>query len=281
MSHVSRATSYLLSVLIVGVLHIPAASAILWPTVTSSEAYRCGIAWSGPMCSQHYLRGTASMLERGPAHRTPPPRRDTPSWYGLHCGRGNKDDGFTMCEWSQRTHGPSYPITCAYRGGSSDADTWTLDDTCQTPATWEWGPHNGALPGGECAVFGVKDGLNLSTPWSLLDPLTVANSGSTYCVKATDPMVPCSVGPIGELDHGPVGPNSVHTVSKTATVDCGGRPTLEVVGGTTVDLTEGVSSQLTALMISPTTLRVESRLTNQGGVPGRYSSSKIVIVSPE
>jgi len=118
-------------------------------------------------------------------------------------------------------------------------------------------------------VFGVMAGLSLSTPWSLLDPMTVANSGSTFCVKATDPVVPCSVGPLAELNHGEVGPNSVHTVSKTATVSCGGRPKLQVVGGTTVDLSAGVSSQLTAEMISPTTLRVESRLTNRGGVPGR------------
>lgn len=282
MFQVSRAQSYLLSVLFIALFHIPSASAILWPTVTSNEVYDCSNPWGYGACTMYNMRGTARMLEMGPALRPPPPRSGKlPSWHGLHCSRGNKKDGYVSCEWIRGSHGPILPGACAFRGDSSDADTWTLVDTCQTPATWQWGFHGGAAPGGECAVFGIMDGLNLSTPWSLLEPLTVANGGASFCVKATDPIVPCSVGPLDELDHGPVGPNSVHTVSKTATVKCGRRPTLQVVGGTTVDLSAGVSSQLTAEMISPTTLRVESRLTNRGGVPGRYSSSKILVVSPE
>ncbi len=259
-------------------LHPTAAHAILWPVVTSVNVINCQPSESGE-CGDYTLTGSAAMLELGEPVQPPPGKGAKNSWYGVHCDRGTLETGFKGCYFLRSSHGPSAPDHCPWASGP--ALSWEISPTCYIPSAWGDLGHTGADVGGECALFGVLVGDALKTPWLITNAESLANSGSAHCVKPIDPIRPCTVGPIAELSHGAVGPNTVDTVDTTVTVSCGGQPSIEVVGGTHVDIAAGVSSQISADMTSPTTLRVESRLTTRGGTPGRYSTSKIVVVSPE
>lgn len=257
------------------------ANALLWPVVTSVRVVDCAASASG-MCAQYDVEGTAAVLDMGADSRGRNPAYTyPPRWYGVHCAKGDKLHGYQGCGWSLESHGPSSSPNCNWAQNTGKY-SWELDARCTTPANWRWGRHSGADAGGECAVFGYwVNGDTVETPWAILNPTAVANSGSAWCVKPSAPNIPCEVGTLVDLDHGTLGTDTVHTVKQTATVSCGGRPSIEIVGGTAIDLAEGVSAQLSAVMTTPTTLSVESRLTTRGGTPGRYSSSKIVVVSPE
>lgn len=278
MSRASRIVTALFSTGLLAYALLPRAHATLWPVVTEVRILDCK-PFNGHPCGSYALSGTAAILEQG----TLPPTRHAymaaPGWYGVHCDKGDKDNGFSICGWNYQNHGPTYARFCVW--ADTWSGTWDLSPSCTTPATWAWSRHSGAAPGGECSVFGVRRAGLLITPWGELDPTQVANSGSAHCVKPGLPTIPCMVGTPGDLDHGSIDTNTVHTTSQDVVVSCGERPTIQVVGGPNVELSPGVTSQIHAGMTSPTTLRVESRLTNTGGTPGRYSVSKIIVVAPE
>ncbi len=248
-----------------------------WPVVTSIETTNCKPGNAGP-CSEYYFQGTAALLDLGgfqvPRTSTYPKAH----FYGLHCDHGNKVSGYRGCGWQAGTHGPV--LQCAFV--DKDANDWALEPGCTPPASFSWGPHKGADVGAECAVFGTRQTVMekaIQTPWGLLDADTVANSGSSQCVKAQDPTLPCDIGIIDELAHGEQGVTGTHTVTVSAHVDCGVKPDIELVGGPEVVLGDGVRTTISAVMTSPNVLRVESRLSTTLATPGSYSSSKILVVS--
>ncbi|CAI1515741.1 Uncharacterised protein [Serratia marcescens] len=261
------------AILLCGVLPV---HALEWPVVVSAETYNVQVIDG---YTYYSMRGTAGILALGrPAIPKPTSAQET-AWWGIHCQHGSLSEGFSSCSWTH-DHGPSYSYNCQYRKPTSES--WGLQAECRVPETWNYTGHGGAAPGGECSVFGSRlDRDTVYTPWGALNATAVANSGSPVCVKPAPPTIPCSVGAVGELDHGNHGPNGTGTVFQTATVQCGPRPKIEIIGGGEVDLAAGVSSNVTAAMSNPTTLRIESRISIHSGAPGRYSASKIVVVSPE
>ncbi len=272
----SRSTvlNYTLIIFLLSACHPSAA--IPWPVVNSVEIY--GFQEGGMTNNRYNFRGTSALLDMGLPLIPKPRNLLPPRWYGIHCREGENWLGFKGCSWTSG-HGPTESYMCGFV--DYDSESWTLKEECAVPATWSWEGHIGAAPGGECSVFGRELNGSLITPWGVLDATTVANSGSAMCVKATPPLIPCEMGAFGDLDHGVIGLNGTDTKSGTTTVSCGGTPRVELLGGGVITLAPGVSSTLTATMTNPSVLRVESRLTSQSGTPGRYSASKIVVVSPE
>lgn len=255
-----------------------ASSAVTWPVVTSVSVVNCEKGFQGP-CSIYGLEGTAALLQIG-SPVIDRPRATAARFYGIHCDAGDIKTGFSGCRWDTNSHGPS--ATCKF--ATPEGVGWELTAACSIPASWQWGLHSGANVGGECSVFGVGPSAgtvtSVTTPSGILDALTVANRGSRDCVKATEPSIPCHIGPLGELDHGEQATSTESTVSVHATVECGPEPSIDFVGGPVVELGSGVRTHLSAIMSSPGTLRVESRMTATNAGPGRYSTTRILVISP-
>lgn len=254
--------------------------AVQIPMVTEYRVTNCRANPSGP-CGIADFVGTAALIDIG----EPPQRRlawTRGRFYGIHCKSGSKRWGFQNCTWEPNSHGPSHQCAFVNKWGHD----WELQPGCKVPpASWSWNGHNGADVGGECAVFGAEDPVGpiyrpLNTPWGNLDPTQVANSGSAHCVKADDPVIPCMVGQIAEMDHGEQWGSGSHTVVADVPVDCGSKPVIEIVNGPELVLGAGVSTQISAVMVSQGVIRVESRLTTALATPGSYSGSKILVISP-
>lgn len=260
----------------------PAANAVLWPFVTEIQAVDCKRN-KNYECGIYRLKGRAEYLEIGRPPGLRPNGRNA-EWWGIHCGTGSRATGepYSGCSFEPNSHGPSNWLVCKFHN-KGDLGDWELDK-CVVPPTWEWGgTHQGADIGGECSVFGVaktSGATDVYTPSGILNATAVANAGSGLCVKPVPPTIPCSIGNISDIDHGAVGPDSTSVESTTVAVACGATPVVQLVGGTDIVLAAGVTSRLSAQMVTATTLRVESRLTVLGGKPGQYSASKIVVVSP-
>lgn len=255
--------------------------AVQIPVVTEYRVTNCRPNASGP-CGRADFIGSAALLDIGAPASPREPRWSVGRFYGIHCRSGNKRDGFKDCSWEAQTHGPDQKCAFVTRDGSD----WELQPSCSVPPpSWSWNGHDGADVGGECAVFGASYGSGriytpINTPWGDLDPSQVANSGSAHCVKADDPVIPCMLGQIAEMDHGEQWGSGGHTVVADVPVDCGSKPVIEIVNGPELVLGAGVSTQISAVMVSQGVLRVESRLTTALATPGSYSGSKILVISP-
>lgn len=251
-------------------------SALLWPRVTSVEVYNCKPNEHGS-CGIADMRGTAEYVDWVRPTIDRPGVTGPASFYGIHCYGGNKTSGFNNCMWFKNSHGPSASCEFVY----ANSRHWDLRSGCTVPATWQWEGHSGADIGGECSLFGITTGMSLLyTPTGAYDATSVANTGSAQCVKPSDPVIPCHIGAVRELNHGEQPINATHTVSVEATLECGPAPEIDVVGGPAIELGTGLRSHLSATISSPGTLRVESRLSASDATPGHYSTTRILVISP-
>lgn len=258
----------------------PVASiAVQVPTVTEFKVINCHPNNYGP-CGESDFQGTSALVEVWKPAAPRDVSQNVGRFYGIHCGAGNKTSGFRDCRWEADSHGPR--MFCRFVREYSD--DWELRPECNMPpATWSWSGHAGADVGGECAVFGTGSNFvrgPLNTPWGMLDPKQVANSGSAHCVKAADPIIPCLIGQIAAMDHGEQMGSGKHTITADIPVDCGTKPVIDIVNGPDLVLGPGVNTQISAAMVSQGVLRVESRLTTSLATPGSYSGSKILVLSP-
>lgn len=197
--------------------------------------------------------------------------------YGVHCDVGPTNGLFSSCTWAS-SHSPPINNGCSY----ARAGSWELKDpsACRFGSTW--GPHDGAGPGAECVMAGVTQypALVLETPFGPLDAKTVANSGSRYCVKSLPPQTVCELGIIDNLTHGNLPPSGSDTRTVTTTVNCGATPKVTIVGSNELELGPGLIARLSVTSPTSGTLRVTSTVTAVNAVPGDYTRSVVVVVSP-
>ncbi|CAI1819502.1 Uncharacterised protein [Serratia plymuthica] len=262
------------------------AMAIMWPTVVDTRITGCSTGESGPCSDSVSYSATVRMVERGnPSIAYPVSYQAYIVAWGVHCATGSALMGkpFANCTWQKDGHAPLVTGRCDTKGGSFSPDAWTLttDSTCTTQSTY--GNHTGAGPGGECVLLGISQvgSAIVTTPWGTIDATTAANSGNTDCVKPLPPGVTCEMFLPSVIDHGAIsaGVNDVKYIN--GVVDCGTTPKVAVVGNPDLTLGSGVTTKLSASMISKDTLRVQSDLTTSAlASPGTYKASAVISVSP-
>lgn len=120
----------------------------------------------------------------------------------------------------------------------------------------------------------------LETPFGPLDATTVANSGSRFCVKPLPPQTVCELGIIDTLTHGNLPPSGSDTRTVTTAVNCGATPKVTIIGPNELDLGPGLIARLSVTSPTSGTLRVTSTVTAANAVPGDYTRSVVVAVSP-
>lgn len=205
--------------------------------------------------------------------------------FGVHCDKGDIQQGFSGCHWTggsaggnKNTHSPRPTSDCLY-----DTRTWKIV-TSNSKCTFEtsWGPHTGAAPGGECVIYGSLQGTSVLTPWGFIDPTTAANGGNRYCAKPLPPSVTCHVDLPPVIDHGDITTGRSDSKQITGVIQCGSKPAVTIVGGDEVVLAPGVVANLNATVPTVDRLLLKSELTTQPtAVPGVYSASRVVVVSPQ
>lgn len=220
------------------------------------------------------------MLEVG-TPTFPRPAGSQFSMWGIHCEVGELGvDSFRVCTWQRamQNHAPKFWDCEFEREGA-----WDLNPRkdCRFQDGF-WGPHNGAGPGGECVMAGtyVYPLLDLDTPFGRLNATTVANSGSRFCVKSLPPQTVCELGIIDNLTHGNLPPSGSDTRTVTTTVNCGATPKVTIVGSNELELGPGLIARLSVTSPTSGTLRVTSTVTAVNAVPGDYTRSVVVVVSP-
>lgn len=204
--------------------------------------------------------------------------------YAVHCSEGTTHPSdtrrsFTRCNFRSDFHAPQLSNCHLVSEWGWDL---TPDSTCSL--TTNWGPHDGAGPGGECVVFvqSTSDLVTgtLYTIYGIVTAEQIANSGSLFCQKPLPPSVTCDVLLPATIDHGTVGPDSSSSISVSGQVSCGDNPSIGILGGGRLNLAPGVTTVLTARSIGPDQIQITSDLVTQGGAIGDHSASTVIIVSP-
>ncbi|CAI0864154.1 Uncharacterised protein [Serratia quinivorans] len=261
------------------------AGAVMFPVLTEARITSCSDSRPPgairPCSTDVYYSGHVAMLDIGMPVIAPLPGKPLVS-LGVHCGLGGNGAPYTYCEWDLWAHhnpGHSPQMTgCKLLGDG----TWTIENPSSCSFSSTWGPHIGAGPGGECAVFGqYAPGAPAHTPYGLLDATQVANAGNRFCVKSLPPHVDCTVQLDSTLAHGVQQTNGQHTVSARGHVRCGSSPTVALVGPSELALGDGVTTRLSVSTPSQNEIVVTSDMTIVGGRPGTYSANAVVVVSPQ
>jgi hypothetical protein len=253
------------------------------PVITSCTTNPDG----GPDCGYGVMYSSAglSLADIVPLTTPHPNRGLTLKAVGVHCAFGDSNTGvpFTRCSWiPYQDHAPTLSNTCKL----ADRTSWVLasDSSCSLKYN-TWGPHSGAGPGGECIMFVQSpvdtpvDGV-LRTIYGDLSAEQVANAGSTFCQKPLPPSLPCEIDLPAIIDHGTIGTTEHNVVSVVGSVDCGVKPVISVLGGNTLTLGPGVTSDLTLQLDGATHVRVTSAVNSSNATPGDYNGTRVVIASP-
>lgn len=271
---------------LLGLIAPSCAYALRWPVLIDERivySENGGTAWV-------YYQTSGSMMVSAPERSDPGLFKtvDVVPW-GIHCNEGDKPSNFNHCSWSRPSndHSPKRIGYCeTIRIGS-----WILTDrsTC-TVSTSVFGPHNGAGPGAECVVFGKgpenESTLStnvISTPWGDLSALQVATSGNSYCTKPAPPKTVCSVmiANDGVINHGTVAPTSTSIQTLAGNIDCGGTPSLHIIGGEQVDLGGGVKATLSLQDVSSSGFTLHSVVRAVNAIPGPHKAAALLVVSPQ
>ena len=259
---------------------VGAGHAVQYPVMTNAKMTRCGP--SG--CSiDAWYQGTIAIMEIGVPLTPPSPRRPGESILdlrGVACIDGNVSGEFRRCSWNWGgLYVPLNPGKCALADGASGSWALTADSTCTAASTW--GGHRISAPGSDCVMFGQMVAGGLLTPWGLFTAEAAANSGDAICSKPLQPNTHCEVLLPSAIDHGVVSAGYVGSAFIEGTVDCGGSAKVYVVGSSTLMLAPTVKTTLSAKLITPTQLRVQSDMSvGASTVGGTYSASVIISVSP-
>lgn len=258
------------------------ANAIRWPSLSDPIIMTC----DPKTCSSnvwYYHSGTV-FYEQPELIKPPSVTSLDIRTYGIHCKSGSKLPGyespFSGCDWATGSakHAPYVRTEC--KRISNESWELTNSSTCATDTSY--GPHSGAGPGGECALFGILEGNILYTPMGALDAATAANSGNRFCVKPLPPASKCNLQLNDTiLDHGVLTPNASSTASVTGVIDCGEKPVVEFVGGADYTIAPGVNGALNANVDTILNkITITSRVTTVNASGGDYSASKVITVSP-
>lgn len=202
--------------------------------------------------------------------------------WGMHCAYGDAASGvpYSGCFWvNGEGHSPS---TKNCRTTTTDGWILTPTSTC-IPTYPNYGPHSASGAGGECLMYGKYAYDILYTPYGPMDANVVANSMHHLCIKPVPPSVTCELIPLDglEFDHGIMTASSVDTRSLAFNIDCGVNPSV-ITGSGQLRLADGVTSELTAKILSDSNMIVISKLTTSAAAqPGAYSGSDIIIISPQ
>jgi len=253
------------------------ASAEPWPMISSLKITSC----SQPECASFvsYINGPTVLVDAPPL-LDQGTGTDVVLW-GIHCEAGGNGVPFYGCMWrNDNAHRPTLTGIC--KTTSRYNYILTPDSTCSV-TTGPYGAHYGAGPGAECALFG-KPSIGkdvLYTPWGPISPQQVANSGNSMCVKALPPDVTCdvSVANGGVFDHGTVGQNELSIRKLQVSISCGANPRLTFIGGNSVVLGGGVSTELTMGSIILNRAEITSSLRTSAAKPGDYRSAVVLVAS--
>lgn len=260
-----------------------AANAVAWPYVNNPRIISCTSGSQGE-CSNSvfYDSDGVVFIDIMPVGQPDPSLGTKIRAVGIHCYYGNSLIGnpFSGCHWVRpfARHIPIVTGKCELKNTSS----WELtpDSTC---ATGGWDGHNGAGPGGECVIFTQVKTTSvgtLNTPFGVLHPDTVANSGNRFCQKALPPAVRCDLDIPTSIDHKTMPQQGSGSVTVVGSISCGAKPVVEIVGGDVVVLGAGVKSRLSTNVTSATTVALTSKLTVTNAAPGEYRGAAVVRVSP-
>ncbi len=268
-------------VLLVASVSYHPARAIMFPVLTEARITTCKPSpVNGPCSDQVFYAGKVSMLEIGVPTTKPLPDVKFKS-LGIHCAgpAGGSLGPFRDCSWETSGHSP-HMSKCELR--STAGDDWTLKNPASCTFLSSWGVHQGAGPGGECVVFGQQiDRGNALTPFGIINAITAANAGSSFCIKPLPPTVHCEVNLSPTLSHGNVLPNSTSSVTIRGTIDCGSTPKVTIVGGGDLELAPGIKTHLDAAAVTEKEIVVSSEMTTYGAMPGQYEGNAIIVVDPQ
>lgn len=257
------------------------ARAVVFPVLTEARITSCkSDPINGPCSAQVLYAGNVSMLEIGVPTTKPLPdvKLDT---LGIHCHgpAGGSLGPFKVCKWQGRGAVHS-PVMSNCELQSTSGDDWTIKDPAGCSFAKTWGPHIGAGPGGECAVFGQKiNDDTVLTPFGIIDAVTAANAGSTFCIKPLPPASRCEVNLSPTLSHGEVRPNSTSSATIHGTTDCGYSPKVTIIGGSDLELAPGIKTHLD-VTAAKNEIMVSSEMTTYGAMPGQYEGNAIIVVNP-
>lgn len=249
--------------------------AVLWPVVTESEITTCKDQAGKPCSTNVYYRGVVSILDLGVATHPPANTRGA-AMHGIHCD-WTINGVHSGCTWGDNNrHRPKMSGCELSRNGA-----WLFENVPKCQFLPTWGPHSGAGPGAECSMVGVPVGnSSLSTPFGVFDATTVANAGSTYCVKSLPPNTPCKIDVLPELRHGTLPPDTVDTRTVVTRMDCGASPTVSLMGASELRLGQGLAAKLFVSAEGTNTVKVTSTLTAVGAPPGSYHGDAVIVVAP-
>lgn len=258
------------------------AGATKWPIIPGGKITRC----SDKLCTNVAYVWEPTAFTDNPVQERSIPGISTKKIgiVGIHCSGGSPGN-FNGCfflesEGTGLNHFPNLISKCETISGSS----WELtpDSTCETKN--KSGGHDGARPGAECALFGIKSGAILYTPFGDLTASQVANDRSNlYCVKPIAPNVECKLETVGEpvIDHGTVNAGAVSVKTKELQIDCGENPVINVVGGTKVSVGGGMYSELKVGTVNNGIIELTSTINTAGAEAGTYQGSAVIAVQPQ
>lgn len=260
-------------------LTVTSAHAIRYPMLVDAKITSCTNGTGALPCTMTVMYAGSSQVLDIVGGGNPPPRQATPiSAYGVHCAIGDGATGkpFSQCSWDIGGHAPRT------QDCKTGAGTWDVGgSSCNTAPTW--GHHNGAGPGGECVLFGIVDSAKtvLNTPFGPITAVAAANGGNRFCIKPLPPSIVCEVTLPPSIDHGAVITGTEDRKFIDGVINCGNGPIVNVVGGSDIELANGVKTKISSSITSGTHLRLQSDMSVKSNAkPGAYSTAIIVAVSP-
>lgn len=271
-------------VIFAGILSVASfsAGATKWPIIPGGKITRC----NDSSCTIVEYVWEPTAFTNNPVQERSIPGVNTKKIgiVGVHCSVGFPGS-FSGClfyenEGASLNHFPMLISKCETISETS----WELtpDSTCETRN--KSGGHSGARPGAECALFGIKSGAILYTPFGELTASQVANdTGNLYCAKPIAPNVECKLETVGEpvIDHGTVNAGAVSIKIKELQIDCGENPVINVVGGTKVSVGGGMYSELKVGAVNNGIAELTSTINTAGAEAGTYQGSAVITVQPQ
>lgn len=276
---------YKYCLLIVISVYVPYTGATPWPYINNPRIISCTPNSVDPCGLVEYASDGVVFADISPVGKPDPLGSLEIQAHGLHCDLGSSVTGvpFSSCVWVKGRANSRHRPTMVGKCRLANRDSWELtpDSTCYIGP---WEAHNGAGPGGECVIFTqmtAKSTLTaLLTPYGVLDPVTVANSGNRFCQKALPPAVRCDLEMPDSIDHGSLPTTGTGSVTVFGSVNCGNGPVVAIVGGGEIELGDGVKSRISASTVSANSVSLTSDLTVTDAAPGEYRGVIIVRVSP-
>lgn len=259
----------------------PPARAVLFPVMTEISITSCSTSTPGggsvPCAAYVNYAGHTAILDIGQPTNAPLPLLKLDS-LGIHCQSGDRQTGFSKCNWNKPAIHSPHMSDCTLKGDG----TWSLVDPSACVFSTTWGAHNGAGPGAECVVYGQYVSLTtVNTPNGAIDATQAANSGNRNCAKPLPPNTPCTVQLVGDMHHGVMQPHGQNRVTARGSLDCGATPSVILIGPSELPLAEGVTTHITVSTPSQNEIVVTSDMTTVGAHPGTYSANAVIAVSPQ